>query len=446
MRGANLAIIARRHRHGDRSWVPRQWVIWTAPRRVAVFVLIVEMAAVGLTITRASPEMGKETLLRFAAILGLGLGMGEMSRHVERVRRRFTDTPHVNLTSVWTFPAALLLPPLLTAGVVTTLYLHLFWRSWYRVRGVHAYRLVYTASTVVLAAYTAGAVCRGFGFIPTDLVQWGHPASVGIVAVAIVAYSMVNSGLVAAAITLYERRLDIRRALGTGPDSALEYGTLGIGAATTALISLHPAWALVIVPALLVLHRSALVRQLEESASTDPKTGLTNATAWSSLAAAELGRAKQDKTSVGVLMIDLDRFATVNGRFGHPAGDRVLRVLADMLRSAVRRDDEVGQWSGEEFVVLCPQVTVEELRLVGERICEHVRQLEIPLADSDSGAVVTGLTVSIGAATYPEFGPDLQDLLLAADNALFVAKDSGRDQVQSIVAAIEGISQDRAAT
>ena len=90
-----------------------------------------------------------------AVIIGLGIGMGEATRHVERVRRRFTDTPHVNLTSVWTFSAALVLPPALTPSVIVALYLHLFWRSWYRVRSVHPYRLVFTASTVTLAAYVA---------------------------------------------------------------------------------------------------------------------------------------------------------------------------------------------------------------------------------------------------------------------------------------------------
>jgi diguanylate cyclase (GGDEF)-like protein len=356
--------------------------------------------------------------------------MGELSRHVERVRRRFNDTPHVNLTSVWTFSAALVLPPVLTPVVVAVLYVHLFWRSWYRVRGVRPYRLVFTASTVVLSSHTAWSI-RDL-FAPSDLGSWNQASVVLVVALAVVAYSAVNSGLVAVAITLHEKRLDLRRALGTGKENALEYGTLGLGAVTGLLIGIDPAWAVMMVPALLVLHRSVLMRQLEEAASTDQKTGLANATAWSNLATAEVARAARDETKVGVLMVDLDHFKQVNDAYGHLVGDRVLQAVADVLSASARRYDVVGRWGGEEFVVLCPEVTKDTLRAIAERICEQVRELRVPV----EGAVVDGLTVSVGIAIYPEFGPELQDVLLAADDALFVAKDSGRNQVQTIVAAI----------
>jgi diguanylate cyclase (GGDEF)-like protein len=355
--------------------------------------------------------------------------MGEATRHVERVRRRFNDTPHVNLTSVWTFSAALVLPPALTPIVVVVLYVHLFWRSWYRVRGVHAYRLVFTASTVVLAAYTAWAVLGLFA-----PVRWDQLTMVVAVALSVLAYSAVNSGLVAAAITVHERRLDLRRALGTGKENALEYGTLGLGAITALLISINPGWALMIVPALLVLHRSVLMRQLEEAASTDQKTGLANATAWTNIASAEIQRARHDDTQVGVLMVDLDHFKQVNDAHGHLVGDQVLQAVADVLTACARRYDVVGRWGGEEFVMLCPEVSAETLRQIGECVCQRVRDLRVPL-DAGPGAV-DGLSVSVGVALFPEFGPELQDVLLAADDALFVAKDSGRNQVQTIIAAI----------
>jgi len=107
-----------------------------------------------------------------------------------------------------------------------------------------------------------------------------------------------------------------------------------------------------------------------------------------------------------------------------------------VLSASARRYDVVGRWGGEEFVVLCPEVTKETLRAIAERIRERVRELRVPV----EGTVVDRLTVSIGIALYPEFGPELQDVLLAADDALFVAKDSGRNQVQTIVAAIGDLS------
>ena len=401
-------------------------------------ILGVEAAAVAATVLLAWRQaIGPKDLIVLGILLVLGLAMGEATRHVERVRRRFNDTPHVNLTSVWTFSAALVLPPSLTPVLVGVLYVHLFWRSWYRVRGVHAYRLVFTASTVVLAAYTAWAVRGLFAPIP-----WDHPLMVGAVALAVLAYSAVNSGLVAVAITLHERRLDVRRALGTGKENALEYGTLGLGAITALLISVNPGWALMIVPALLVLHRSVLMRQLEEAASTDQKTGLTNATAWTNLAATEIQRARRDETQVGVLMVDLDHFKQVNDAHGHLVGDRVLQAVAEALTACARRYDVLGRWGGEEFVMLCPEVSAEGLRQIGECVCERVRALRVPVAEPGGGAV-EGLSVSVGMALYPEFGPELQDVLLAADDALFVAKDSGRNQVQTIVAAIGDLTTPR---
>ncbi len=417
---------------GQRSRAPWRWALWGEPARVLVLILLVEAAAVGVTAFLAGHSVvDRDALVTLGIIVFLGVTMGELSRHVERVRRRFNDTPHVNLTSVWTFSAALVLPPVLSPVLIGLLYVHLFWRSWYRVRGVHPYRLVFTAATVTLAAHTAWAIQHAFA--PADLSSWDRPSVVVAIALAVVAYSCVNSGLVAVAITLHEKRLDLRRALGTGKENALEYGTLGLGAITGLLISFNPGWAVMIVPALLVLHRSVLMRQLEEAASTDQKTGLANATAWTNLASAELQRAARDETRAGVLMVDLDHFKAVNDTHGHLVGDQVLQAVAGVLTASARRYDVVGRWGGEEFVVLCPEVTPEELRAIAERICERVRELRVP---TEAGVEVDGLSVSVGIALYPEFGPELQDVLLAADDALFVAKDSGRNQVQTIVAAI----------
>jgi diguanylate cyclase (GGDEF)-like protein len=192
-----------------------------------------------------------------------------------------------------------------------------------------------------------------------------------------------------------------------------------------------------------VLHRSVLMRQLEEAASTDQKTGLANATAWTNMATAEIQRARRDDTQVGVLMVDLDHFKQVNDAHGHLVGDRVLQAVADTLTACARRYDVLGRWGGEEFVMLCPEVSADCLRTIGERICADVRDLRVPCSDA-GGDAVSGLSVSVGMALFPEFGPELQDVLLAADDALFVAKDSGRNQVQTIIAAIGDLSAPRA--
>jgi diguanylate cyclase (GGDEF)-like protein len=411
------------------------------PPRLLVLILLTEVVAAAVTGYLAVHTTATTAdLVTLGIIAGLGIGMGELTRHVERVRRRFNDTPHVNMTSVWTMAAILVLPVSLLPILIGTLYLHLFWRSWYRVRSVHAYRLVFTASTVVLASYAASGLRHVL--VPAGLSGWDSPAAVLSIALAGLVYTGVNWGLVVIAITLNERRLSTRKALGTGREAALEFGTIGLGAITALLISFNPGWALMIVPALLVLHRSVLMRQLEEAASTDQKTGLVNATAWTHMAATEIQRAERDQTQVGVLMVDLDHFKQVNDAYGHLVGDRVLQAVADTLTSCARRYDVVGRWGGEEFVLLCPEVSADELHRIGERICTLVRDLRVPLADHRPGAVA-GLSVSVGLALYPEFGPQLQDVLLAADDALFVAKDSGRNQVQTIIAAIGDLNVPR---
>jgi diguanylate cyclase (GGDEF)-like protein len=371
--GADQVIFARSARPAspptsEWSRKPWHWALWNEPRPVLVLILFVEMAMVATTALLAGRGVvDRDAFVTLGIIVFLGVTMGELSRHVERVRRRFNDTPHVNLTSVWTFSAALVLPPALTPVVIGILYIHLFWRSWYRVRGVRPYRLVFTASTVVLASHTAFLI-RDL-LAPHDLASWNQPSVVFAIVLAVIAYSAVNSGFVGLAITLHDKRLDLRRALGTGKENALEYGTLGLGAITGLLIGLNPGWAVMIVPALLVLHRSVLMRQLEEAASTDQKTGLTNATAWSNLATAEVQRARRDEAEVGVLMVDLDHFKAVNDAHGHLVGDRVLQAVADVLADSARRYDVVGRWGGEEFVVLCPEVTKDTLRDIAERRC-----------------------------------------------------------------------------
>ncbi|OLF09042.1 hypothetical protein BLA60_20870 [Actinophytocola xinjiangensis] len=413
---------------------PRGWPLWRAPGRALAFIVAVDVAAVGVTAyIGLGTGITAGALTVFAVIVVLGLVVAELTREVERVRRRFNDSPHVNFTSVWVIPAGVLLPPILVTSVVAVLYLHLFWRSWYRVRGVHAYRLIFSAMSMILAAHTVGMITNGIN--TTEMAQWSELATVGTVLAALLAFAVVNSGLVGAAICLYEGRLDLRRAYGSGRENALELGTLGLGAITTLLFVAYPAWPVLMVPALLVLHRSVLLRQLEEAAATDPKTGLTNATAWANVATREIERARGGDTVVGVLMIDLDHFKSVNDAHGHVVGDHVLKTLAETLSRSVRRDDLVGRWGGEEFVVLCPQTTEEDLVGLGERLCALIRTLRIPVAVPGHAGIIDGLTVSIGAATYPAVGPHFQDVLLAADDALFVAKDRGRNQVRTVAVA-----------
>ena len=128
--------------------------------------------------------------------------------------------------------------------------------------------------------------------------------------------------------------------------------------------------------------------------------------------------------SLGVLLVDVDRFKDVNDTLGHPAGDEALRAVADAITSAVRTSDMVGRYGGDEFAVLAPETSADALVILANRILESVRA-------SDSEKKFTGiqLTVSIGGAYASKGASATPEMLLScADKSLYEAKRAGRDQ------------------
>ena len=404
----------------------RDWELWTLRRGLLAYVLTVQAAAIGTTFALVSHQrVDSVDLTMLAGIIALGIVKEEMTRHVERMRRRFSDTPHQNMTSVWTLAAALVLPPGLAVVVVAVLYAHLWLRTWHPVRTVRVWKLVFSASAVTLSCYTATGIRQLIG--PAALAD-GAGETVALLIVAILVYSVVNLGLVAGAIAMLTTERTARRLLGTIDDVILEYATLALGA-VAAICLLRSPWVVVLlIPALFALHRVVLIRQLQEAASTDSKTGLLNATAWQSLAKREFDRAARDRTGFGVLMLDLDHFKHVNDTHGHMVGDQVLVAVAARLTQEMRDYDLLGRFGGEEFTVLCPELAATELAGVGERIRRAVEHVVVPV--NDTGAAVVRPTISVGAAHFPESGGRLEDVMLAADNALFAAKDGGRNRVE----------------
>lgn len=422
-----------------------QWQILRLPRAARAFLVGVEAVAVVLTVVLEVRHPATSLGLRnFAVILGLGILMAEVTKRVERMRRRFSDTPHVNMSSVWTLSAALLTSPALAAATTALLYLHLWHRSWREITGMHPFRVVFSVAAVVLSCHTAFALNLWLpGALPTD--QNGVVGVLGLLLV-IVMYWVVNSALVGAAIAFLRPDRSIGRLLGSWSENSLEYATLAVGALSTLALSWNP-WAVVLVLLpLYVLHRSVLVRQLEHAATTDDKTGLLNAGTWDSLARTEADRAARHGTEFGLLMIDVDHFKSVNERYGHLVGDQALHAIARALQSSVRGTDLVGRFGGEEFVILLVGSDQSGSVEVGQRICESIRALRIE--DPLTGGVYDDLrlSVSIGVATYPGTGRTLRDVMMAADNAVFAAKDAGRDQVRAIQVDTRSITHEAGAS
>jgi diguanylate cyclase (GGDEF)-like protein len=160
------------------------------------------------------------------------------------------------------------------------------------------------------------------------------------------------------------------------------------------------------------------------AASTDPLTGMLNRRGFSEACARVIEREAKAGRPVTVMIFDIDHFKSINDRFGHPAGDEMLRLFSTVVVSNLRISDLSGRIGGEEFAALLP-CALEEGVLVAERVREAFETSGVVV---DEGPVDT--TVSIGVAGGPA-GTELEVLLASADTALYQAKRGGRNRVEA---------------
>jgi len=161
---------------------------------------------------------------------------------------------------------------------------------------------------------------------------------------------------------------------------------------------------------------------LEDLAYRDELTELPNRRGTTRQIDVLISRARRHGHHLALLLIDADRFKVVNDEHGHAVGDVVLRELAARLRERVRREDVVGRWGGEEFVVVLPETTPDGAAAVAESLRAGVSGAPI---DADGASL--DITISIGVAAWT--GQELDDLVSCADRALYTAKAAGRDRV-----------------
>jgi diguanylate cyclase (GGDEF)-like protein len=188
-----------------------------------------------------------------------------------------------------------------------------------------------------------------------------------------------------------------------------------------------------------VLANLQLIESLRAQAIRDPLTGLFNRRLFKETLDRELRRASQGRkrrgdveqvkgNPVGILMIDVDRFKQVNMKATHQGGDEVLRSLGALLQKTFRRaGDMVFRYGGEEFTVVLPGASVEISRQRAEELRKQVQRMPVrlPGGDGDMGRI----TVSIGVAVFPEHGETQEAVIGAADRALMLAKEKGRNRV-----------------
>jgi diguanylate cyclase (GGDEF)-like protein len=169
---------------------------------------------------------------------------------------------------------------------------------------------------------------------------------------------------------------------------------------------------------------------VNRQAVTDELTGLSNRRRFQETMSAEVERSKRFGQDLGLVMLDIDDFKSVNDTYGHQQGDLVLREVAKVLRASSREIDEPARYGGEELAVVLPGTDLDGAHQLAERVREGVEALRLPIL-GDEDAEPLRVTASFGAATLPGSAEDVRGLVAAADEALYQAKRAGKNRTIS---------------
>jgi diguanylate cyclase (GGDEF)-like protein len=169
-----------------------------------------------------------------------------------------------------------------------------------------------------------------------------------------------------------------------------------------------------------------LFEQAREMAYRDELTGLHNFRYFKEFLDYEIYRSERCHSSVSLVMIDIDDFKVYNDTLGHPVGNEALGIIAELINRSLRRVDLAARYGGEEFAVVAPETSKVGASYLAERIRERIESHGFPGEEQLPGA---RLTASLGIATYPADGADVDELVRRADQALYLGKSSGKNQV-----------------
>jgi diguanylate cyclase (GGDEF)-like protein len=164
---------------------------------------------------------------------------------------------------------------------------------------------------------------------------------------------------------------------------------------------------------------------LRNQSICDSLTGLFNRRYMEESLDREFSRAARKKSSLAILMVDIDHFKRFNDTFGHQAGDALLRALGDLLKRYTRGQDIACRFGGEEFVLVLTDANLNGAMQRAEILRQQVKELSVEYA----GQLLGAISVSIGVAVYPDHGATMIDVMRASDQALYRAKREGRDRV-----------------
>ena len=413
----------------DHPYLPGNWALWRRPPVLIGFMLGLEVVAVAVLAVAFSRSAipGGHDWINFG-ILAVGATVHiQLTQRQEERRRNRTKKVLIDLTAVWTFSAALILPVPLTLLVVFLIRL----QHWFIARRP-AHNFIFSSITHGLAGAVAHLTYTALGPHLLGQPGWGtfwHEA--GTIVLTGVVYEAIQILYVGGALALgLSSEPTLRNVLGSPADNLLEAVTIGLGAVTAILLAVVPPMVVVMAVATVVFNRLAELDQLQNDVRTDPKTGILNMRGWSESAERALERTARSGDQLALLMVDLDHFKWINDTYGHPAGDDVLRTVAQTLDEVTRPSDLVGRFGGEEFLILLPDIDEDATWDAAERIRVAIAKLHIVTTDKRGDpATIADRTTSIGVARHPRHGDNLERLLQSADAAVYLAKENGRDQV-----------------
>jgi len=171
----------------------------------------------------------------------------------------------------------------------------------------------------------------------------------------------------------------------------------------------------------LAVTQAHLFAQVKYQAITDGLTGLYNHVYFQNRLAEELRLSDRKGLPCSLLMLDLDLLKHINDTYGHPVGDAAIRQVATALKTLLRSGDTAARYGGEEFAIILPETSLLEAALIGDRLCTHIANAQVPGLGQ--------ITISVGAASYPRQAKDARELIAKADQALYEAKKCGRNQL-----------------
>jgi diguanylate cyclase (GGDEF)-like protein len=204
---------------------------------------------------------------------------------------------------------------------------------------------------------------------------------------------------------------------------------IDLGILITVAVALSPVLMVIALPSVLLVRRFLIHPVLVAQSRIDSKTGLLNVSTWEKEADAELSRAIRSRHALSLALVDIDHFKVVNDTYGHLAGDRVLKAIAEGLTGQSRDYDRVGRFGGEEFVLLLAQTGENDACKIAERLRGYIANLVISVDDRPDAPTLK-VTISVGVTAMARGESfELTDLLAAADSAMYAAKQVGRNRV-----------------